>query len=63
MQDLETKLFEHTRSSDETMGIYSKAVAAQAKSVQNQAQDGGVVTALLVQRFKDGDDRLRRGHR
>lgn len=54
MPDLETKLFGRARSNDEALGIYRLAASAKAVSVQGKIQDGGVVTALLIQALKDG---------
>ena len=52
---LEGKLFGRTRNADEEpLGIYRKAVSAQAKPVLAIAQDGGVATALLVQALESG---------
>ncbi len=39
---------------DEALGIYQKAVSAQAVSREGKAQDGGVATALLVQALESG---------
>jgi coenzyme F420 hydrogenase subunit beta len=54
MPDLESKIFGRARSPDEALGIYKKAVSAQAKSIRSQVQDGGVVTALLVHALQTG---------
>jgi len=54
MADLEMKLFSRTRSPDQALGIYKKAVSAQASPVRGTAQDGGAVTALLVHALKTG---------
>jgi coenzyme F420 hydrogenase subunit beta len=55
MASLEVKLFGRTRNADEEpLGIYRKAVSAQAKPVLAIAQDGGVATALLVQALESG---------
>ncbi|MHC1630950.1 MAG: Coenzyme F420 hydrogenase/dehydrogenase, beta subunit C-terminal domain [Methanotrichaceae archaeon] len=50
MSFIENKVFGRTRSKDESLGIYQKAISARStkSEVQNVAQDGGVVTALLV---------------
>ena len=45
---MESKLFGRTRKPEEMLGIYRKAVSAQAISREGLAQDGGVATALLV---------------
>jgi coenzyme F420 hydrogenase subunit beta len=54
MPDLSSKLFGRARSTDETLGIYKKAVSAQANPIQTKAQDGGAVTAILVHALKSG---------
>ena len=54
MGDMESKLFGRTRNPDEALGIYKKAVSAQAVSREGKAQDGGVATALLVQALESG---------
>jgi coenzyme F420 hydrogenase subunit beta len=54
MGDMESKLFGRTRNADEGLGIYNKAVSAQALSREGKAQDGGVATALLVQALESG---------
>jgi len=54
MGEMEAKLFGRTRNADETLGIYKKAVSAQAQARQEKAQDGGVATALLVQALQSG---------
>ena len=51
---MESKLFGRTRNPDEALGIYKKAVSAQAVSREGKAQDGGVATALLVQALESG---------
>ena len=54
MGEMESKLFGRTRNADEALGIYKKAVSAQALSREGKAQDGGVATALLVQALESG---------
>lgn len=54
MSDLEKKIFGRTRSEDEALGIYRKAISAQANPIAGKIQDGGVVTALLVHALKAG---------
>ena len=54
MGAMESKLFGRTRNGDESLGIYKKAVSAQALSREGRAQDGGVATALLVQALESG---------
>ena len=54
MGELEAKLFGRTRNADEALGIFKKAVSAQASARQSKAQDGGVATALLVQALESG---------
>ncbi len=55
MGELERKLFGRTRNADkEPLGIYKKAVSAQAKPIEANAQDGGVATALLVTALESG---------
>ena len=54
MPDLESKLFGRVRSVDETLGIYRKAVSAQASPARGKVQDGGVATALLLHALKTG---------
>jgi coenzyme F420 hydrogenase subunit beta len=48
--DVETFLFDRTRRPDEPIGINSGVMVGKAKrpEIQSQAQDGGVVTALLA---------------
>lgn len=50
---MQSKLFGRERNENEALGIYRKAVSAQAQSVAG-AQDGGVATALLVQALQSG---------
>jgi len=49
-EDVETFLFNRTRRPDEPIGIYNGTMVGRAKSpeIQRQAQDGGIVTALLA---------------
>ena len=54
MGEMETKLFGRTRNADEALGIFRKAVSAQARAAVVRAQDGGVATALLVQALQSG---------
>jgi coenzyme F420 hydrogenase subunit beta len=54
MAEMENKLFGRTRNADEALGIYRKAVTAQAQPGRAGAQDGGVATALLVQALQSG---------
>jgi coenzyme F420 hydrogenase subunit beta len=54
MPDLESEIYGRARSQDEPLGIYRKAVSAQAKPVRGQVQDGGVVTALLAHALETG---------
>jgi coenzyme F420 hydrogenase subunit beta len=54
MADLESKLFGRARSQDEVLGICSKVVSAQSRAKIDKAQDGGVVTALLVHALEKG---------
>ncbi|HII07888.1 MAG TPA: coenzyme F420 hydrogenase [Methanotrichaceae archaeon] len=56
MPTMEKKIFERVRKEDEPLGIYKKASSARiARSdVQGKAQDGGVVTALLIQALESG---------
>ena len=54
MGAMESKLFGRTRNADEALGIYRKAVSAQARPALGKAQDGGVATALLVQALQSG---------
>jgi coenzyme F420 hydrogenase subunit beta len=54
MGAMESKLFGRTRKEDEALGIYRKAVAAQAQPALEAAQDGGVATALLAQALQSG---------
>ncbi|MCU0637514.1 MAG: Coenzyme F420 hydrogenase/dehydrogenase, beta subunit C-terminal domain [Methanothrix sp.] len=54
MGAMESKLFGRTRRDDEALGIFRKAVSAQAQPLQKGAQDGGVTTALLVQALNSG---------
>ncbi len=54
MGDMEEKLFGRMRNADEALGIYRKAVSAQAKPTVAGAQDGGMATALMVQALQSG---------
>jgi coenzyme F420 hydrogenase subunit beta len=54
MGAMESKLFGRTRNADEALGIYQKAVSAQAQGPAAHAQDGGVATALLVAALQSG---------
>ena len=54
MEAMESKLFGRTRKDDEALGIYRKAVAAQAQPILEAAQDGGVASALLIQALQSG---------
>src|SRR5512137_1812641 len=54
MEALESKLFGRTRSEDEPLGIYSKAVSSKANPVRGKVQDGGVATALLAHALESG---------
>jgi len=54
MPEIESKLFGRARTEGEALGIYEKAVSAQSKPVLSNAQDGGVVTALLVHALQTG---------
>jgi coenzyme F420 hydrogenase subunit beta len=54
MPELEKTLYGRARNQDEPLGIYKKAATAKAAPVQGKAQDGGIVTALLVQALKSG---------
>lgn len=54
MPDLETKIFGRTRAQDEPLGINRKVVSAQSSLAPGRAQDGGVVTALLVHALETG---------
>lgn len=51
---LESKLFGRSRSEGDALGIYRKAVSAQAKPVIGKAQDGGVASALLIHALNTG---------
>jgi coenzyme F420 hydrogenase subunit beta len=52
--EMEKKLFGRQGRPDETLGIYEKAAAARATPMKGAAQDGGVVTALLIQALESG---------
>ena len=54
MSQMESRLFGRTRKPEEKLGIYKKAVSAQASSREGIAQDGGVATALLIQALESG---------
>jgi coenzyme F420 hydrogenase subunit beta len=54
MADLEAKLFGRARGQEEVLGIYGKAASAQSIAKIGKAQDGGVVTALLVHALEKG---------
>jgi coenzyme F420 hydrogenase subunit beta len=54
MADLEAKLFGRARGQDEVLGIYSNAVSAQSRVKADKAQDGGVVTAILLHALEKG---------
>jgi len=54
MGEIEAKIFGRIRSQEEALGIFKKAVAAQAASKTGSAQDGGVATALLVHALQTG---------
>jgi coenzyme F420 hydrogenase subunit beta len=57
--EMEKTLHGRTRKEEENLtGIYSEVYAAKAvpKDIQEHAQDGGVVTALLIQFLTDGGD-------
>ncbi|VVB71378.1 Coenzyme F420 hydrogenase subunit beta [uncultured archaeon] len=54
MGAMESRLFGRTRNEDEALGIYRKAVSAQAKARTGMAQDGGAATALLVAALESG---------
>ena len=54
MGQMESKLFGRTRKPEEKLGIYKKAVSAQAVSREGIAQDGGVAAALLVYALESG---------
>lgn len=56
MSAMENTIFGRLRSEKEALGIYNKAVSAQStlSNVKDVSQDGGVVTALLVQALEDG---------
>jgi len=56
---LEETVFGRTRNEGEQLtGVYSKVYAARAipSDIQERAQDGGVVTAILIQFLDDGGD-------
>ncbi len=54
----EKKLFGRSRNADDVLGIYRSAMAARAKARETpaygKAQDGGVVTALLIHALESG---------
>ena len=54
MSKMESKLFGRTRRSEEKLGVYKKALSAQAAYREALAQDGGVATALLVYALESG---------
>lgn len=54
MPDLESQLFGKARPEDAPLGIYRKAVSAQASPIRGAVQDGGAVTALLVHALEMG---------
>jgi len=54
MGQMESKLLGRTRNPEEKLGIYKKAISAQAVSRKGLAQDGGVATALLVFALESG---------
>jgi coenzyme F420 hydrogenase subunit beta len=59
VDEIEEKVFGRTRNEKEKLtGIYQAAYIARATSsdIQERAQDGGVVTALLTQFLNDGGD-------
>lgn len=57
--DMELKIFGRTRKPEENLiGVYQKAYSARATldKIHEKAQDGGVVSALLIQFLNDGGD-------
>lgn len=50
----EKKLFGRSRTADEALGIYRSVSAARAITMPPAAQDGGVVTSLLVHALETG---------
>jgi coenzyme F420 hydrogenase subunit beta len=55
--NLERLVFGRERRKDEAFGIYRRTTAAQAtdEKIRRSAQDGGVVTALLIHAFNTGN--------
>jgi coenzyme F420 hydrogenase subunit beta len=51
---LENKLFGRSKSDDEMLGIYRKAVSVQSITARGKMQDGGAVTGLLVHALEEG---------
>ncbi|MDM7935696.1 MAG: coenzyme F420 hydrogenase/dehydrogenase beta subunit N-terminal domain-containing protein, partial [Methanothrix sp.] len=54
MGEMERRLFGRTREAAEPLGVYRRVASARARERQSRAQDGGVVTALLVQALESG---------
>ncbi len=54
MPAIESRLFGRARTQDEPLGIYKKVISAQSGLAPGRAQDGGVVTALLVHALETG---------
>lgn len=54
MSAIEKKIYGRTRNAGEALGIHRKASAAKALPLATAAQDGGVVTALLIHALDSG---------
>ena len=50
----ENKLFGRSKSQDEMLGIFRKAVSVQSNKTKSKIQDGGAVTGLLVHALQEG---------
>jgi coenzyme F420 hydrogenase subunit beta len=51
---IENRLFGRSKSHNETLGIFRKAMAVQSSKASKNVQDGGAVTALLVHALEKG---------
>ena len=54
MADMESKVFGRSRSSEEKLGVYRKAVSVQSNLIKGKIQDGGAVTTLIVHALEKG---------
>ncbi len=54
MADIENKVFGRSRSLEEKLGVYRKAISVQSNLGKGNIQDGGAVTALMVHALEKG---------